>query len=163
MRLTGLFLLTLMLGACASLPTDVGPFPEETASAPGRNGILTSINDSIALSEGKNRSGFWLLDNNAEALHWRLALVDSAESSLDLLYYLWYAHASGRLLLERVFRAADRGVRVQAAWSMIFSSLAATRPWSPLTGIPTSSCACSTPSSNARPAWSSTSLGALSR
>ena len=113
MRLTGLFLLTLTLGACASLPTDIGPFPEETAPAPGRTGILASIDKSIALSEGSDQSGFWLLDKNADALHWRLALVDSAESSLDLLYYLWYGHASGRLMLERVFKAADRGVRVR--------------------------------------------------
>jgi len=48
MRLTGLFLVTLTLGACASLPTDIGPFPEEIASAPARKGILTRIDDSIA-------------------------------------------------------------------------------------------------------------------
>ena len=113
MRLSALFLVALALGACASLPTDIGPFPEETAAAPGRSGILASIDDSIARSKGNDQSGFWLLDNNAEALQWRLALVDSAESSLDLLYYLWYGHASGRLMLERVFRAADRGVRVR--------------------------------------------------
>ena len=39
--------------------------------------------------------------------------MDSAASSLDVLYYLWYGHPSGRLLLQRVIDAADHGVKVR--------------------------------------------------
>ncbi len=54
-----------------------------------------------------------LLDRNEEALRWRLALADDAVAWLDLQYYLWYRDDAGRLLLEAVLRAADRGVRVR--------------------------------------------------
>jgi putative cardiolipin synthase len=113
MRLAGLFSVILALSACASLPGNIGPFPKETAPAPARHGILASIDESIVHAKGSGQSGFWLLDKNADALTWRLALLDTAVSSLDLMYYLWYEHDSGRLLLERVFRAAERGVRVR--------------------------------------------------
>jgi putative cardiolipin synthase len=42
-----------------------------------------------------------------------LALIDSAESSIDILTYLWYGDVSGNLVLERVILAAQRGVRVR--------------------------------------------------
>jgi putative cardiolipin synthase len=113
MRLTHLILVTLTLGGCATLPYDIGPLTEEIASDSAPSGILASIAETVARMEGDDRSGFHLLDENADALRWRLALIDSAESSLDLLYYLWYSDDSGRLLLERVARAADRGVRVR--------------------------------------------------
>jgi putative cardiolipin synthase len=98
--------------ACATLPGDVQPEPGY-APAPAGEGILTEIAEAVARQHGPDQSGFWLLDRNADALHWRLALVDSAVSSLDLAYYLWYGHDSGRLLLKRVIRAAERGVRVR--------------------------------------------------
>jgi len=113
MRFYGLLLVTLVLSACASLPSVIGPFPEESAPAPADAGILAEIDDAIARSHGPGQSGFRLLDKNADALVWRLALLDSAVSSLDLLYYLWYDHDSGRLLLERVIKAADNGVKVR--------------------------------------------------
>ena len=113
MRLAGLALVTLILGACASIPDNIEPLPKETAPAPAQDGILASIDDSIFQTKGSGQSGFWLLDKNADALTWRIALLDSSVSSLDLMYYLWYGHDSGRLLLDRVFRAAERGVRVR--------------------------------------------------
>jgi putative cardiolipin synthase len=44
---------------------------------------------------------------------WRLALIDSATSSLDIQTYLWYPDNSGRLILQRAVDAADRGTRVR--------------------------------------------------
>jgi len=43
----------------------------------------------------------------------RLALVDGAEETLDLQYYLWDSDAVGYLLLSRLIAAADRGVSVR--------------------------------------------------
>jgi len=101
------------LASCASLPSHIPPTPEQRAAAPAQHGVLAEIAKSIHASQGPDQSGFWLLDRNADALRWRLALVDSAVSSLDLMYYLWYPHESGRLLLQRVISAADRGVAVR--------------------------------------------------
>src|SRR3546814_606146 len=56
---------------------------------------------------------FHLLGANEDSLHWRLALIDSAQHSLDLQYYVWWGDESGSLLLSRVVAAADRGVKVR--------------------------------------------------
>jgi len=112
MRLIGLLGL-LALVSCASLPTDFQRPPEQTAPAAAETGLLAATARAVTDSQGPGQSGFWLLDKNADAFSWRLALVDSAVSSLDLMYYLWYGHDSGRLLLKRLIQAADRGVEVR--------------------------------------------------
>ena len=45
-----------------------------------------------------------------EALQWRIALIDSAVSSVDIQTYLWYPDNTGRLILERAVAAANRAV-----------------------------------------------------
>ena len=40
-------------------------------------------------------------------------MTELAEKTLDLQYYVWDADATGRILAERLVRAADRGVRVR--------------------------------------------------
>lgn len=58
-------------------------------------------------------SGFLMLLRNDEALRWRLLLADLAEETLDIQVFLWKGDASSDLLLDRVIKAADRGVRVR--------------------------------------------------
>jgi putative cardiolipin synthase len=54
-----------------------------------------------------------LLIRNDDALNWRLALIDHAVSSIDAQYFIWEDNKTARLLLERLIKAADRGVRVR--------------------------------------------------
>ncbi len=42
-----------------------------------------------------------------------MALADVARSSIDAQYYLWAGDTIGRVLLDRIIAAADRGVRVR--------------------------------------------------
>lgn len=56
---------------------------------------------------------FRLLESGRAALVARLAMVERAEKSLDLQYYLFHGDASGKLLAHALLRAADRGVRVR--------------------------------------------------
>ena len=53
------------------------------------------------------------MDESAEALRWRLMLIDTARQSLDIQYFFWFSDESGWLLMDRVMAAADRGVRVR--------------------------------------------------
>jgi putative cardiolipin synthase len=131
-RINTLILLVVFLGACSSLPTNPESLPEDYAPTPATSGILAEIEDQIGHAQGAQQSGFRLLDRNADALDWRLALLDSAESSLDVLYYLWYGDVSGRLFLQRVLCL-------------------------PSTGTRTSACGYSIPNGNAEPAWHSIS------
>ena len=58
-------------------------------------------------------SGFSLLDHGREAFIVRLALADLAERSLDMQYYVWDGDTTGRIVLDRVMKAAARGVTVR--------------------------------------------------
>lgn len=58
-------------------------------------------------------SGVEMIRYGRNALEVRLFLADAAERSLDLQYYIWDADVSGGLLGERLFDAAERGVRVR--------------------------------------------------
>ncbi len=58
-------------------------------------------------------SGFSLLSHGREAFIVRLALADLAERSLDMQYYVWDGDTTGRIVVDHVMKAADRGVRVR--------------------------------------------------
>lgn len=61
----------------------------------------------------RHASGFSLLSGPQEAYGSRLALVQSAQKTLDLQYYAIHADASSAHLLRSVVNAARRGVRVR--------------------------------------------------
>jgi putative cardiolipin synthase len=58
-------------------------------------------------------SGFSLLSHGREAFITRLALADLAERSLDMQYYMWDGDTTGRIIVDRVMKAAERGVKVR--------------------------------------------------
>src|SRR6478672_343394 len=58
-------------------------------------------------------SGFSLLSEARGAFIARLALADLAERCLDMQYYVWDGDTTGRIIVDRVMKAADRGVRVR--------------------------------------------------
>ncbi len=58
-------------------------------------------------------SHFMLLDSGSVSLKWRLALIDSATLSINAQYFLWKFDQVGSLLMDRLLKAADRGVLVR--------------------------------------------------
>ncbi|TXS95427.1 phospholipase D family protein [Parahaliea maris] len=112
--LLGLLLIGL-LGACtqATIEVEGERPPASFALEPASTGLLAEIAEGITAGHGEEASGFRILDSSHSGLYWRLALIDSATTSLEIQTYLWYPDASGRLLLERVVAAARRGVRVR--------------------------------------------------
>lgn len=103
----------LFLAACATVRDGGETLPDEFALPPAGAGVLADMASEVEARGNTGESGFMLLEANDEALRWRLALIDSAVSSLDILYYLWYGDDVGRLVLKRVLDAADRGVKVR--------------------------------------------------
>lgn len=69
------------------------------------------LEDDLSTHTGK--SGIYPLANGRDAFLARLALVESAQYSLDLQYYIWHDDISGRLLAQSLYKAAERGVRVR--------------------------------------------------
>jgi len=103
--------LILTLAGCATIPKNFQQIPSTAFQYPERTELGQFFTSSIEQYPGK--SGFLLLNKGGEAILARMGLVDMAERSIDMQYYIWEDDASGWLLLERAVRAAQRGVRVR--------------------------------------------------
>ncbi|MEW5788498.1 MAG: phospholipase D family protein [Pseudomonadota bacterium] len=109
LRVCLVVLLAGLLSACATLKTDV-PRVASHARAPDPAVPLGRLADRLADPPGPR---FRLLESGRAALAARMALAEQARQTLDLQYYLFHDDVSGRLLVDALLRAADRGVRVR--------------------------------------------------
>ena len=110
-RCVGGLLIALSLGACGGLPK-VGERPSSTAMKNnGGTALAAAVRPRVAAHPGQ--SGLHTLLDGREALAARLVLADAAQRSLDVQYFIWNKDMAGKVLLEHLFRAADRGVRVR--------------------------------------------------
>jgi len=64
-----------------------------------------------AAAEHPGESGFAIIRHGRQAFTARIAFTELAEHSLDVQYYIWETDATGFILMDRLLRAADRGVR----------------------------------------------------
>ena len=101
-----------LLAACATRP-EVIPTPAEYALEGTSSGILAEAEARLEPPLNEDESALHLLTAGNEALQWRLALVDMAQREINLQYFIWHDDASGSLLMEHIFHAADRGVKVR--------------------------------------------------
>jgi putative cardiolipin synthase len=104
-------LAAVALAACGGLPKG-GERVASTAMKATTQGTLAAVVQArVAAHPGL--SGLHELPAGEGALAARLALADAARRSLDVQYFIWNKDQAGRVLIERLFRAADRGVRVR--------------------------------------------------
>ena len=107
-------LLVLAFGGCGGLPKDVNRPVSTALDTAGEPTELATIVQQLRQKAGaRHASGFSLLSGPQEAYGSRLALVQSAQKTLDLQYYAIHADASSAHLLRSVVNAARRGVRVR--------------------------------------------------
>ena len=107
-------LLVLAFGGCGGLPKDVDRPVSTALDTAGEPTELATIVQQLRQKAGaRHASGFSLLSGPQEAYGSRLALVQSAQKTLDLQYYAIHADASSAHLLRSVVNAARRGVRVR--------------------------------------------------
>lgn len=66
-----------------------------------------------AAREHPDLTGVIPLGDGNDALASRLRLADAAQASIDAQYYIWHDDTSGMLLLDALYRASRRGVRVR--------------------------------------------------
>lgn len=86
--------------------------PSNLLAAPS-SGPLADVSQKVRKRIGHHRDGLLPIPGNKEALDYRLALIDSAVKTLDIQMFIWLDDLTGRLLLNRILQAADRGVRVR--------------------------------------------------
>ena len=107
----GALLVMLSIGACGGLPKGGERAPSTAMKGNGGTALAAAVRPRIAAHPGQ--SGLHALPDGRDALAARLALADAAQRSLDVQYFIWSKDLAGKVLLERLFRAADRGVRVR--------------------------------------------------
>lgn len=101
----------LTLSACASIRDDYTVTPTRAFEHPEQTKLGRAYTEKQASQPGK--SGFRLLNNGVSALMNRAALIDLAERSIDVQYYIFDPDDVGMFLLDRLIAAAERGVRVR--------------------------------------------------
>jgi cardiolipin synthase C len=102
-----------MVSGCATLPP--GSDYPKTASTAFAQSDDTTLGRNLAMQSARHPglSGFHLFPRGLDGLLLRTQLVRYAQRSLDVQYFLFVEDYTGKLLLDGVLRAADRGVRVR--------------------------------------------------
>ena len=104
-------LFAALMAGCSSTPVDYVK-TESVALQDYESTKLARLTlDKAAAKPGK--SGFALLTSGNDAFVHRMAMIDSAEKTLDVQVYIWELDNTGKLFADRVLKAADRGVRVR--------------------------------------------------
>lgn len=111
-RISVTMLLVVLFTGCASLPEEIKHSIEPVAARPTTT--LSELSDTYRLEPpAQGMSAILLQDTGWDALAQRLALIETAEYSIDIQYYIWNSDASGHYLANRLIAAADRGVKVR--------------------------------------------------
>ncbi|MBT8146609.1 MAG: phospholipase D family protein [Gammaproteobacteria bacterium] len=109
LRLPAMLFAAVFLARCVYLPA-LSESEAVTALPPERSSTLARQLDRDPQATPRAL----LIDGPEEALTSRLHLIEAAEHSLDLQYFIWQNDYTGILLIEKLIQAADRGVRVRA-------------------------------------------------
>ena len=96
------------------LPSSRQKETHRSSNALGNTALSTlGLGASQRASEYSGMTGIELLDDGLDAFAIRKVLLENAERSIDLQYYIWHDDLTGNLMLEQVRAAAGRGVRVR--------------------------------------------------
>lgn len=100
-----------LLAGCSSLPKSFPATPSLAISFQEKTTLGELLRPGTESHPGK--SGFSIINTGRDAILTRLALADVAEKTIDAQYFIWEGDSSGLLLIDRLIKAADRGVRVR--------------------------------------------------
>jgi putative cardiolipin synthase len=112
-RIAAVLVAFAFISACSSLPPGHDyPRIESTALA---ESVPTKLGGQLekAISEHGGNSGFRFLSFGVDGYLTRMQMINAAEKTLDLQYFIFRGDETGRLLTDAALRAADRGVRVR--------------------------------------------------
>ena len=105
--------LAATLAGCATAPP--GAHYPKVRSVALTDFESTHLGQQFARDSRANggRSAFRLINVGVDGFLMRLEMINAAERTLDLQYFIFRGDESGRLLSEALVRAADRGVRIR--------------------------------------------------
>ena len=103
--------LAIVLASCASLPADYEEKPSYVLTDTSQT--TAGKNAADILSDNPDQTAAYLINEGTEAFLARMVLLEQAERSIDVQYFIWHADLIGKLLFHGMIKAADRGVRVR--------------------------------------------------
>lgn len=112
-RVLSALLAAAVLGGCASLPPG-WDYPKRTSvafSEPEATQIGRTLAE--AARDHPRESAFRIISVGVDGFAARMQLIEAAERTLDLQYFIFRQDDTGRLLTDALLRAADRGVRLR--------------------------------------------------
>jgi putative cardiolipin synthase len=112
-RFSVLLLASIALGACAGRPPGADfPKHESVALAHPED---TALGGQFlgAARQHPGDSAFRVISVGADGFRARAQMIDAAQRTLDLQYYIFRGDETGRMLTEHLLRAVDRGVRIR--------------------------------------------------
>lgn len=80
---------------------------------PAQGPLVDATRATLGNRQQDHQSGFYLLDDGLSAFAARVSLIETARASLDLQYYIFSDDTTGRIIINQLLKAADRGVRVR--------------------------------------------------
>ena len=98
-------------GGCASAPLDFPRTASFAFQSPQETALGRNLLHQTAAHPGE--TGAYLLPSGHDALVARAVLIDAAEKSIDVQYFIFDDDLVSDFLLDRIVAAADRGVRVR--------------------------------------------------
>jgi cardiolipin synthase C len=105
--------IAVLLGACSSVPARFdNPKSTSVALEHPEDTRLGAQFDSAARQRDGD-SAFRIISVGVDGFLARAQMIDAAEKTLDLQYFIFRGDETGRLLTDALIRAADRGVRVR--------------------------------------------------
>lgn len=120
-RLFAVALLALLAAGCATIDYDY-PRTESYFLPDTSDTHLGKLVEPTTTGRPPGQSGFYPINDGADALAARLVLAELAEESIDVQYYLIKNDIVGRVFIYRLLQAADRGVRVRLLLDDMFTS-----------------------------------------
>jgi putative cardiolipin synthase len=103
----------VLLTACATVPPgrDYPRTPSTALAHPEETSVGARFN-SLAMAHS-GASAFHILTAGVDGLLARVQMIDAAQKTLDLQYYIFRADTTGHLILDALTRAAARGVAIR--------------------------------------------------
>lgn len=108
------------LHGCASVPLDLPKTRSVAIQDTGDTHFGQAAEGWVRLHNGQ--SGFFPFVNGMDALGARLDMIEKAEKSVDLQYFLMNDDTAGLVITNALIGAADRGVRVRFLLDDVFTS-----------------------------------------
>ena len=103
----------VLLGACSSVPARFDNPKSTSVALEHPEDTRLGARFDTAARQRDGDSAFRIISVGVDGFLARAQMIDAAEKTLDLQYFIFRGDETGRLLTDALIRAADRGVRVR--------------------------------------------------